>query len=211
MTNSKKRVAALISGRGSNMQALVRASRAEDYPAEITLVLSNRSDAAGLEFAEANNIKTCVIDHKTYGKDRRAFEEAMHAKLVDHDIEIVCLAGFMRLLTPWFVDQWHKRMLNIHPSLLPAFKGLNTHQRALDAGVKLHGATVHLVTPEMDVGPIILQKAVPVYPSDTEKDLAARVLEIEHEIYPKALNLIASGEAKIRGEKVDIPKDYNML
>jgi phosphoribosylglycinamide formyltransferase-1 len=188
---ARKRVAILISGRGSNMAALIEAARDERYPAQIALVVSNEPSAEGLARAKAAGIVTAVVDHRPFGKDRQAFDRAVHAKIAEHNIDIVCLAGFMRLLTPWFVQQWQGRLLNIHPALLPAFKGLHTHARALAAGVKQHGATVHLVVPEMDSGPIIAQAAVPVHDGDTEATLAARVLEVEHAIYPQALRLVA--------------------
>jgi phosphoribosylglycinamide formyltransferase-1 len=194
---SRKRVAVLISGRGSNMAALIEAAKDKSYPAEIVLVLSNRPDAGGLETAKANGIATEVVDHTTYGKDRPAFEAALQAALVKHRIEIVCLAGFMRLLTSGFVNQWPERMINIHPALLPAFKGLDTHQRALDAGAKVHGATVHFVVPEMDAGPIIVQGAVAVLPDDNEQTLSRRVLTVEHRIYPLALKLVAEGRVQV--------------
>jgi len=194
---SRKRVAVLISGRGSNMAALIEAAKAKDYPAEITLVVSNEPDAGGLVTARTAGIATEVVDHTRYDKDRAAFERALQALLEKHRIEIVCLAGFMRLLTPWFVGQWQNRLLNIHPALLPAFKGLDTHKRALEAGVKMHGATVHFVVPEMDSGPIIAQGAVAVQPDDTEVKLAARVLGIEHRIYPLALKLLAEGRIRV--------------
>jgi phosphoribosylglycinamide formyltransferase-1 len=174
----KKRVAILISGRGSNMTALIEAAKAKDYPAEIALVVSNRPDAAGL-------------DHTTFGGDRETFEQALDRQLREQRIDLVCLAGFMRLLTPWFVNRWSGRMLNIHPSLLPQFKGLHTHRRALEAGVKRHGATVHFVVPEMDAGLIVIQDSVAVHENDTEETLAARVLELEHQIYPRALRAVA--------------------
>jgi phosphoribosylglycinamide formyltransferase-1 len=186
----KKRVAILISGRGSNMTALIEAASSEDYPAEIALVVSNRPDAAGLHRARTDGIPTAVIDHTQFG-DREAFEQALDRKLGEYRIDLVCLAGFMRLLTPWFVERWSGRMLNIHPSLLPKFKGLDTHRRALEAGVKRHGATVHFVVPEMDAGPIVLQDSVAVLENDTEEILAARVLELEHQIYPRALRAVA--------------------
>ena len=189
----RKRVAILISGRGSNMSALIAAAKAVDYPAEISLVISNRPDAAGLAHAQAEGIPTAVVDHKNYGKDREAFERALQAVLETHRIDLVCLAGFMRLLSPWLVERWHDRMLNIHPALLPAFKGLDTHRRALATGVKLHGATVHLVVPDVDSGPIIVQEAVPVLAGDTVETLSARVLEVEHRIYPEALRVVALG------------------
>src|SRR5262245_29027065 len=188
---SRKRVAILISGRGSNMAALIEAAKVADYPAEIALVLSNRPDAAGLARAQSEKIPTAIVDHKPYGKDREAFERALEAVLETHRIELVCLAGFMRLLSPWLVERWHGRMLNIHPALLPAFKGLDTHRRALAAGAKTHGATVHFVVPDVDSGPIILQQAVPIVAGDTEETLAARVLDVEHRIYPQALKLVA--------------------
>ena len=193
----KKRVAVLISGRGSNMTALIEAAKAKDYPAEIVVVVSNRPDALGLVRAREAGIATALIDHTTFGKDREAFEHALDAELQAHRIEIVCLAGFLRLLTPWFVDRWSGRMINIHPALLPQFKGLDTHRRALEAGVEEHGATVHFVSVGMDEGPVILQRAVPVLGSDTEASLAARVLEVEHQIYPQALRLVAEGRARL--------------
>jgi phosphoribosylglycinamide formyltransferase-1 len=189
----KKRVAVLISGRGSNMTALIEAAKADDYPATIAVVISNRPDAAGLERARADRIATAVIDHRPFGDDRAAFERALDAELVRHHIDLICLAGFMRLFTPSFVERWSGRMLNIHPALLPQFKGLHTHRRALAAGVKQHGATVHLVVPEMDAGPIIAQEAVPVLEGDTEDSLAQRVLAVEHRLYPQALRLVAEG------------------
>jgi len=173
------------------MSALIEAAKAVDYPAEVSLVISNRADAAGLARAQADGIPTAVVDHKIYGKDREAFERALQAVLEAHRIELVCLAGFMRLLSPWLVERWHGRMLNIHPALLPEFKGLDTHRRALAAGVKMHGATVHLVVPDVDSGPVILQEAVPVVAGDTVDTLAARVLEVEHRIYPEALKILA--------------------
>jgi phosphoribosylglycinamide formyltransferase 1 len=193
----KKRVAVLISGRGSNMTALIEAARAKDYPAEIVVVVSNRPDAAGLGRAQQAGIATALIDHTTFGKDREAFERALDLELQSRQIDIVCLAGFMRLLTPWFVDRWSGRMINIHPALLPQFKGLDTHRRALQAGVEQHGATVHFVSTGMDEGPVILQKSVPVLGSDSEATLAARVLEVEHQIYPQALRMVAEGRAQL--------------
>jgi phosphoribosylglycinamide formyltransferase 1 len=198
---SRKRVAVLISGRGSNMAALIDAAKDKSYPAEITLVAANRPDAGGLLVARAEGIATEVVDHTTYGKDRTEFERALQAVLEKYRIDLVCLAGFMRLLTPWFVGQWQGRMLNIHPALLPAFKGLDTHKRALEAGTKVHGATVHFVVPEMDSGPIIAQGAVKIQPGDSEETLAARVLKIEHKIYPLALGLLAEGRVQIADER----------
>ncbi len=192
---TKKRVAVLISGRGSNMSALIDAAKAQDYPAEIVLVVSNRPDASGLSRAREAGIATALIDHRPFGEDREAFERALDAELAAHRIDIVCLAGFMRLLTPWFVTRWNGRMLNIHPALLPQFKGLHTHRRALEAGVTRHGATVHFVGAEMDSGPIVAQDWVPVVEGDTEATLAERVLKVEHRLYPRALRLVAEGRA----------------
>jgi phosphoribosylglycinamide formyltransferase-1 len=196
---ARKRVAILISGRGSNMAALIEAAKDQDYPAEIALVVSNDPAAQGLARAGAAGIATAVVDHRPFGKDRGAFDRALQAAIIAQRIDIVCLAGFMRLLTPWFVQQWEGRLLNIHPALLPAFKGLDTHARALKAGVSQHGATVHFVVPEMDSGPIVAQAAVPVRDGDTEATLAARVLEVEHRIYPQALRLLAEGRVTIAG------------
>lgn len=193
----RKRVAILISGRGSNMAALISAAADPDYPAEIALVVSNRADAAGLLRAKAAKIATLVVDHKMFGKDREAFERALDSELSSRQIDVVCLAGFMRLFTPWFVSRWQGRMINIHPALLPAFKGLDTHERALSAGVKVHGASVHFVIPEMDSGPIIVQSAVPVRDDDTPDTLAARVLVAEHRIYPLALRWLAEGRLTV--------------
>ena len=184
------------------MAALIAAAKAADYPAEIALVIANRPDAGGLAHAQAEGIRTAVVDHKIYGKDREAFERALQAELEAHRIELICLAGFMRLLSPWFVERWHGRMLNIHPALLPAFKGLDTHRRALEAGAKTHGATVHLVAPDVDSGPIVIQEAVPVTESDTVETLAARVLEVEHRIYPQALRLLALGRVQPRNGSI---------
>jgi phosphoribosylglycinamide formyltransferase-1 len=192
----KKRVAVLISGRGSNMTALIEAAKAKDYPAEIALVVSNRPDAQGLATARAAGVATSVIDHTAFGEDREAFERALDAELHANRIDLVCLAGFMRLLTPWLVTRWQGRMLNIHPALLPEFKGLHTHRRALEAGAKRHGATVHFVVPDMDAGPIVAQHSVAVLEGDTEETLAARVLEVEHRIYPRALRAVAEGRTK---------------
>jgi phosphoribosylglycinamide formyltransferase-1 len=193
----KKRVAVLISGRGSNMVALIEAAKASDYPAEIALVVSNRPEASGLTRAASAGIATAIIDHRPFGDDRGAFERALDAQLRAHQIDLVCLAGFMRLLTPWFVNKWTGRLLNIHPALLPQFKGLHTHRRALEAGVKRHGATVHFVVSEMDSGPIVMQDSVLVGAGDTEATLAERVLEVEHRIYPQALRLVAEGRATL--------------
>jgi formyltetrahydrofolate-dependent phosphoribosylglycinamide formyltransferase (EC 2.1.2.2) len=196
---TKRRVAILISGRGSNMTALIEAAAGKDYPAQIDLVISNIAGAGGLAKASDAGIKTATVESKPFGKDREAFERKLQDVLVAHDIEIVCLAGFLRLLTPWFVRQWEGRMLNIHPALLPSYKGLHTHERALADGVKIHGATVHFVVPEMDSGPIIMQGAVAVLDDDTPDTLAARVLDIEHQIYPDSLQLVASGRTRLEG------------
>lgn len=193
----RKRVAVLISGRGSNMAALIEAAKDRSYPAEIVVVISNRPDAGGLLVAKAANILTEVVDHTKAGKDRAQFESGVQTALEKHNIELVCLAGFMRLLTPEFVKKWQGRILNIHPALLPAFKGLNTHKRALEARAKIHGATVHFVVPEMDAGPIIAQAAVHVRSDDSEETLAARVIKAEHRIYPLALKLVAEGRVQI--------------
>jgi phosphoribosylglycinamide formyltransferase-1 len=194
---ARKRVAILISGRGSNMMALIEAAKDSSYPAEIALIASNEPAAEGLARARAAGIATAVVDHRPYGKDREAFERALQAAIEPHAIDLICLAGFMRLLTPWFIGQWEGRLLNIHPALLPAFKGLDTHARAIAAGAKQHGATVHFVVPEMDSGPIVVQEAVPVLPDDTEATLATRVLAVEHKIYPLALRLVAEGRVRI--------------
>lgn len=195
----KKRVGILISGRGSNMVSLIEATKTRDFPAEIVTVISNRPDAGGLERAKAAGIDTLVIDHKDYAT-RMAFEAKLHQSLLDARVDLVCNAGFMRMLTGAFVDRWKNRQLNIHPSLLPSFPGLHTHERALREGVRIHGCTVHMVRLEMDTGPIIAQAAVAVLPSDTPETLAARVLEAEHKLYPHALWLIASGAVRVDGE-----------
>ena len=192
----RKRVAILISGRGSNMTALIEAAKNPAYPAEIVLVLSNRPEAGGIASAQAAGIATAVVDHTQF-KAREAFEHEVQKVLEAHHVDIVCLAGFMRLLTPWLISRWDHRMLNIHPALLPAFKGLDTHARAIAAGAKEHGATVHFVVPEMDSGPIIAQGSVPVMPGDTPDALAKRVLAVEHRIYPQALQAIAEGRAAV--------------
>lgn len=197
-TAHRKRVAVLISGRGTNMSALINAAIDPQYPAEIKLVVSNRANAIGLETADAAGIATKLIPHRDFA-DRSAHEAAIDAALTAANIEIVCLAGYMRLLTPDFVLRWQGRMINIHPSLLPAFKGLDTHARALAAGCRVHGATVHFVTSDMDEGPIIDQEAVRIELDDTEEALAARVLAVEHQIYPKSLAMVASGAVRTSG------------
>jgi phosphoribosylglycinamide formyltransferase 1 len=201
--NARRRTAILISGRGSNMGALIKAARAPDFPAEIALVLSNKSAAGGLSLARQAGIATAVVDHKIYaGRDE--FEGSMQALLDIHRIDLVCLAGFMRILSAPFVARWQRRMLNIHPSLLPSFRGLDTHGRALAAGVKIHGCTVHFVEPELDAGPIIAQAAVEVRDDDTAETLGARVLEQEHALYPAALALVAAGRVQTFGAQTRI-------
>jgi phosphoribosylglycinamide formyltransferase 1 len=195
----KRRVAILISGRGSNMVALIEAAAAADFPAEIAVVISNRSDAGGLEKARASGVATLTIESKPFGKDRAAFEAVLQSALDQHNIELICLGGFMRLFTAEFVQRWYGRMLNIHPSLLPSFPGLEPQAQALRAGVKISGATVHFVIPETDAGPILMQGAVAVRDDDTPDTLAARILEIEHRIYPDALRLVAGGRIRLDG------------
>jgi len=209
----KTRVAILISGRGSNMMALVEAAKAADYPAEIVAVLSNRPEAGGLEYAHVNDIATEVVDHKSFAS-REEFDQALHARLAAHNIDLICLAGFMRLLTPWFVQQWEGKIINIHPSLLPLFKGLHPHRQALEAGVRIHGCSIHIVTPEMDAGPIVAQAAVPVLHNDTDATLGERVLKVEHELYPHALALLASGKINATSERINFApglKDLSSL
>jgi phosphoribosylglycinamide formyltransferase 1 len=196
----KRRVAILISGRGSNMAALIEAARPEDFPAEIAVVISNRADAGGLAKAGASGIPTVTIESKPFGRDRAAFEAVLQSALDQYKIELICLGGFMRLFTAEFVQRWHGRMLNIHPSLLPSFPGLDPHGQALNAGVKISGATVHFVIPETDAGPIVMQGAVAVAGDDTPQTLAARILEIEHQIYPDALRLLAGGRIRLEGD-----------
>jgi phosphoribosylglycinamide formyltransferase-1 len=198
---TKARVAVLISGRGSNMMALVEAAQRPAYPAEIVLVISNRPAAAGLSHAQAAGIAACVVDHAPYHGDREQFECAIQNVLERYRIEIVCLAGFMRVLTASFVKHWDGKMLNVHPSLLPAFKGLDTHRRAIAQGVKIHGATVHFVVPDVDDGPIVAQGALALREQDTAETLASRVLEIEHRIYPMALGLLAAGRVERHGSR----------
>jgi phosphoribosylglycinamide formyltransferase-1 len=190
------RTAILISGRGSNMQALIEACASEDFPAKIALVLSNVADAAGLSRAQAAGIPTATVPYTDYPA-REAFDAAMEAKLSEAGAEFVCLAGFMRILSDGFVRRWQGRMINIHPSLLPAFKGTKVHEQAIAAGVRLSGCTVHYVTPALDSGPAIAQASVPVHPDDTAEALAARILEAEHKLYPLALKLIAEGRVRL--------------
>ena len=198
-----KRTAVLISGRGSNLRALIEASAKPQAGATVSLVISNRADAGGLGHAREAGIATEVIPHRDFAT-QVGFEDAIDRALEAHGIELVCLAGFMRVLSPWFVDRWRDHLINIHPSLLPAFRGLDTHRRVLEAGVRFTGCTVHLVRAEVDDGPTIIQAAVPVRQDDTEDSLAARVLEAEHRCYPFALELIASGRARVEGERVVI-------
>jgi phosphoribosylglycinamide formyltransferase 1 len=196
---SKCRVAILISGRGSNMAALIKAAGQTDFPAEIAIVISNRADAPGLALARGSGVPVLTIESKPFGKDRAAFEAALQSALDAHRIELICLGGFMRLFTAEFVQRWYGRMLNIHPSLLPSFPGLEPHAQALNAGVKVSGATVHFVTAETDAGPIVMQGVVAVRDDDTPEALSARILAIEHRIYPDALRLLASGKLRLDG------------
>jgi phosphoribosylglycinamide formyltransferase-1 len=198
---TKKRIGVLISGRGSNLGALIEACNAPDYPARIVLVVSNVPSVQGLLRAEAALIPALTINHKDFAS-REDFDAALDKVLNEAGVELLCNAGFMRLHTEGFVDRWRDRHLNIHPSLLPAFKGLHTHARVLDEGMKITGCTVHFVRPEMDTGPIVAQAAVPVLPGDTPGTLDARVLEAEHRLYPHALRLVASGAVRIEGEHV---------
>jgi phosphoribosylglycinamide formyltransferase 1 len=193
----KKRVGVLISGRGSNMRALVEASRDPAYPADVVFVASNKADAAGLVFARENKIETAVVSHKVFAT-REMFDAALNNELQKHALDLVCCAGFMRIMTPVLIKPWTGRMINIHPSLLPLYKGLHTHQRALDDGVKVHGASVHFVSEELDGGEVILQAQVPVLPGDTAETLSDRVLGVEHSLYVNALKLVASGEVQAK-------------
>jgi len=190
----RKKTAILISGRGSNMSALIRAAAETDFPAEIACILSDKADAPGLSAARAAGIPAVAVVRSEFA-DKEAHEQAIDEALGQYRVELICLAGFMRMLSEAFVKRWEGRMINIHPSLLPLFKGLDTHRKAFDAGMRIHGCTVHFVTHEMDSGPIIAQAAVPVLPDDTEDSLAERVLKVEHRIYPLALSLVASGRA----------------
>jgi phosphoribosylglycinamide formyltransferase-1 len=196
----KRRVAILISGRGSNMAALIEAAAEQDFPAEIAVVISNRADAPGLEKARASGVATAVIESKPFGADRAAFEAVLQSALDRHGIDLICLGGFMRLLTAEFVQRWSGRMLNIHPSLLPSFPGLDPQAQALRAGVKISGATVHFVIPQTDAGPIVMQGAVAVRDDDTPETLAARILGVEHRIYPAALRLVAGGRVRLEAD-----------
>ncbi len=191
----------LISGRGSNMSALIEAAKGPGYPAEIAVVISNNLDAEGLKYAEEAGIATAAIDHRAHDS-REAFEHVVDAELREHNVELVCLAGFMRLLTAEFVDGWRDRIINIHPSLLPAYPGVSIHERVVNDGVRISGCTVHFVRAEMDMGPIIAQAAVPVLPDDTADTLAQRVLTSEHRLYPQALRLVADGRVRVVHERV---------
>lgn len=204
---TRRRIAILISGRGSNMVSLIEAAHGADFPGEIALVLSNRPDAGGLERARSVGIEALAIDHKAYSS-RESFEQALDEALRERSIDFICLAGFMRVLTSWFVERWEGRMLNIHPSLLPLFRGTHTHQRALEEGVLVHGCTVHFVVPELDAGPIVAQAVVPVVPGDTEDSLAARVLAQEHMLYPQALRMVCDGTARLENGRVVFAKDW---
>lgn len=197
---ARLRVAVLISGRGSNLQALIEACTDPTHPAEIVFVISNRPEALGLQVAAASGVPTAVIEHR----ERRAFAVEADGLLRERRVELVCLAGFMRVLETSFVAAWRDRMINIHPSLLPSFRGLNAQRQALDAGVRFSGCTVHFVRPELDCGPVIAQAAVPVRPGDDEARLSARILAAEHRLYPLALRLIAEGRIRVIGERVEI-------
>ncbi len=198
---TKRKVGILISGRGSNMQSLVRAMAMPGFPAEPTVVISNRPEAEGLAWAAERGLRTVAIDHKEFAT-RMAFEARLHQTLLDHGVELICNAGFMRMLTGSFVDRWKDRQLNIHPSLLPAFPGLDTHQRVLEQGILITGCTVHFIRTEMDAGPIVAQAAVAVLPSDTPETLGARVLKAEHKLYPLALRMVASGQVSVHNETI---------
>lgn len=200
---ARRKLAVLISGRGSNLQSLIDACAESDYPAEIALVLSNAAGVQGLERAARAGIPTAVISHKDF-PDRPAFENAIHKRIAEAGPDLLCLAGFMRILTDGFIARWPDRLINIHPSLLPAFRGLHTHERVLEAGTRFAGCTIHFVRPAMDDGPIIVQAAVPVRPDDTPDTLAARVLEQEHRIYPLAVRLICEGRVRVVDERVVI-------
>ena len=200
---AKLKIAVLISGRGSNLQALIDACREPDYPAQIGLVLSNVEGAAGLERAREADLPTAVIDHEGF-EDRKGFEDALLTEIGRAGVELICLAGFMRLLSDHMLHPWHNRVINIHPSLLPSFKGMNVHEQVIESGARLSGCTVHFVRPAMDSGPIIIQAAVPVHPGDSPETLAARVLGQEHRIYPMAVRYIALGRLRIVAERVII-------
>jgi phosphoribosylglycinamide formyltransferase-1 len=203
---AKKRVGVLISGRGSNLSALIAAAGEPDFPAEIVTVISNVPNAAGLQYAEGANIAVRVVNHRDFTR-REDFDAALTQALVDAGVELVCNAGFMRLHSPQFVAHWRGRQLNIHPSLLPAFRGLHPQRRALEAGVRISGCTVHFVSEETDAGPIVAQGAAPVLPADDLESLSTRILKVEHRLYPLALKLVASGKARLAGDKVLFAED----
>ena len=203
MSKPLLKIGILISGRGSNMASIIEACAKCELPAEIACVISNKADAKGLEIAQANNIPTIVISHKDY-KERQSFEEAIEKALVEHEVQLVCLAGFMRLLTSWFTERWRDRLINIHPSLLPSFKGTETHKQVLEYGAKITGCTVHFVRAEMDHGPIIVQRAVLILEDDTEETLAQRVLQEEHKAYVEAIKMIANNRVNVIDERVFI-------
>lgn len=205
---SKLKVAILITGRGSNMEALALACRNTSIPAQIELVLSNNPTSKGLKFAQAQNIKTEILDHRNYDT-REEFDAQLTQKLKDSRIELVCLAGFMRILGPKFVRFWHNRVINIHPSLLPAFKGLNVHERVIESGARITGCTVHFVSPRIDTGPIIAQAALPVLDEDNKDTLAAKVLRLEHQIYPLALKYIAEQRVRVIKDKVFLDRNHH--
>lgn len=205
----KLRLGVMISGSGTNLQALIDACQQSGYPAKIEVVISNRPDAKGLDRARTAGLKAVTIDHKEF-EERAAFEDAVHDCLTEHKVQLVCLAGFMRLLGADFVGRWKDRMINIHPSLLPSYKGLHTHARALEDGVRFAGCTIHYVRPEMDNGPIIMQAAIPISPDETEESLIAKTLTYEHRMYPAAVRLIAEGNARVSGHKVIIKEDVPM-
>ncbi|MCD6452178.1 MAG: phosphoribosylglycinamide formyltransferase [Acidobacteria bacterium] len=201
MSEGKVKVGILISGRGSNMESIVRKAKADEIPAEVVVVISNKPEAPGIRKAEAFGIPVAVIDHKKFSS-REDFERALVSELKSRGVELVCLAGFMRILSPTFIREFPGRIMNIHPSLLPAFPGLNVHNRVLESGAKFSGCTVHFVTEDVDAGPIIIQAVVPVLDDDTEETLAARVLVEEHKIYPEAIRLFAEGRLEVRGKRV---------
>jgi phosphoribosylglycinamide formyltransferase-1 len=207
---ARLKLGVLISGRGSNLQALLDRAAEDAYPAEVVLVVSNNADALGLQRAEAAGVPARTVDHRGF-PSREAFEAKLDEALTEAGVELVCLAGFMRKLTPWFVERWRDRLINIHPSLLPAFRGLDTHKRALETGVRITGCTVHFVRPEVDDGPIIAQAAVPVAPDDTEETLNARVLAAEHRLYGVAVRLIAVGKVKVEDERVALEADATLM
>ncbi len=200
---AKLKVGVLISGRGSNLAALIEAARAADYPAEISCVVSNKADAPGLAIAAAAGVPTATVSHKDH-PNRESFDRAVSAELERHGVELVVLAGFMRIFSPWFPTRWANRLINIHPSLLPAFKGMHVQRQALEAGVRLSGCTAHLVIPDLDSGPIVAQAAVPVLAGDTEETLSARILRQEHRLYPLVVRWFAEGRVNIEGEKVTV-------